>query len=414
MISRRVVLPNSGWDAGTESHCQRVAAWSGELCNALGLSESDRKLVEQAAISHHIPEVLLNDDGRRRLLADLRVTEGGDKPLIPEDVRQLLLAFQGRCPSSGSALAKLATLLEISDDFDQFFEAEPLREPETAGLCTDSSVETMMSYLQVTSRADVGRVIDRLPVFPSAARDVVRYASNPESGIRELEKAASMDQVLAGLLIQTANSAYYSPDRPIAAIRHAISYIGLETARKVLLAAAVRSTFATLRHRQLWNHALDVAQVAEHLARRSKLRCEPAEAFLAGLVHDVGCLAFSMMPPNFLERFYRLTSRGCPPVEVEMCLAGLCHGEVGAETLKQWKFPDALVEAVRWHHRPERSSGCLASLVYLGEFWSGSEEDLPSCIRLRTALERAGISPETLTEIGRKEKGYLESLRFAA
>lgn len=407
--------PDCGWDEGTSLHCRRVAAWSCELASALGLPEADRKLVEQAALSHHLPEVLLNDHGRRRLLADLRMEEGGDQPAIAEEVRELLQAFRGGVRAPAAGLVKLATLLEISDDFDQFFEAEPVLEAErAAGHSMDSSVETMMSYLQVTSRADVGRVIDRLPVFPRAAREVVKCASNPESDVHELERAAAMDQVLAALLIQTANSAYYSPYRPISAIPHAISYIGLETARKVLLAAALRSSFATARHHQLWNHALDVAQAAEYLAQRSKVQMDPSEAFLAGLVHDIGCLAFSMMPPNFLERFYRLTSRGCPPVEVEMCLAGLCHGEVGAETLRQWKFPEAFIEAVRWHHRPERSSGSLASLLYLAEFWTDSEEDLPSCIRLQAASERAGITAAALQEISGKNKGYLEGLRFRA
>jgi len=101
-----------------------------------------------------------------------------------------------------------------------------------------------------------------------------------------------------------------------------------------------------------------------------------------------------------------------PPVQVEMCLAGLCHGEVGAETLKVWKFPHPFVEAVRWHHRPERSPGSLASLLYLGEYWSDSDEDLSSCVRLRTALERAGVSEQTLAELGRKGQGSLESLRL--
>lgn len=412
MTSQYATPGDTGSDAGTNSHCRRVAAWSAELGSALGLSESDRKLVELAAYSHHIPDVLLDDEVRWRLLADLRVEEGLEPSPIPEDVQQLLQVFRESNGPSDAPMAKLAALLEISDDFDQFFESEPLEERARGGKPPDSAVETMMSYLQVTSRSDIGRMIDRLPVFPIAAGEVIKHASNPESGVRELERAASRDQVLAGLLVQTANSAYYSPARPITSIAHAISYVGLETTRKVLVAAALQSRFASKRHRDLWNHALDVAQAAEYLARRSTLRTDPSEAFLAGLVHDVGCLAFAIMPPKFLERFQRLTGRGCPPVQVEMCLAGLCHGEVGAETLKVWKFPQPFVEAVRWHHRPERSTGSLAALLYLGEYWSDSEEDLSSCVRLRTALERAGVSEQTLAELGRKGQGSLESLRL--
>src|SRR5258708_15304720 len=290
MTSQYTVPADTGSDAGTSSHCRRVAAWSAELGSALGLSELDRKLVEQAAFSHHLPDVLLDDEVRSRLLADLWVEEGKQPSPIPEDVQHLLEAFREHGPAE-APMAKLAALLEISDDFDQFFEAEPLEEQARGG--PDSSVETMMSYLQVTSRADIGRVIDRLPVFPSAAGEVIKHASNPESGVRELERAASRDQVLAGVLVQTANSPYYSPPRPITSIAHAISYVGLETSRKVLVAAALQSRFASKRHSELWNHALDVAQVAEHLARRSTLRTGPSEAFLAGLVHDVGCLAFA-------------------------------------------------------------------------------------------------------------------------
>ena len=99
---------------------------------------------------------------------------------------------------------------------------------------------------------------------------------------------------------------------------------------------------------------------------------------------------------------------------VETCLSGLCHGEVGAETLRQWKFPETLVEAVRWQHRPERSSSPLASLLYLSEYWSDSEEDLPSCVRLKVACERSGIVLDALAGTGNKPQDSLESLRFAA
>jgi HD-like signal output (HDOD) protein len=132
------------------------------------------------------------------------------------------------------------------------------------------------------------------------------------------------------------------------------------------------------------------------------------------LIHDIGRLAFAIMPAAFQERFQRLTDGGCPPAEVEMCLSGRCHGEVGAETLTQWKFPPEIIEAVRWHHRPERSSLPLSSLLYLAEFVSESQEDLPSYVRMNTATRLAGISMESLAEIRQKNAGSLESLRFVA
>jgi hypothetical protein len=69
---------------------------------------------------------------------------------------------------------------------------------------------------------------------------------------------------------------------------------------------------------------------------------------------------------------------------------------------------------VRWHHHPERSQLALTSLLYLSEFMTDSQEDLPSHIRLNTACRRAGISMAGLTELRQQDIGGLESLRFVA
>src|ERR1700678_701231 len=414
MTSQVAELMEARGDLAIRAHCLRVATWSSELAGAIGLSESDRNLVEQAALAHHVPEILVDQQAGRRLMAEMRVEPKGEQPFVAENVRAVLETLWGRRPIADPAMGKIVAVLEISDDFDQFFESEPLFDGDSLDQCTNSSVEAMMTYLQVTSRTDVSRVIDRLPVFPRASREVVRQVTNPDVGPREMEAVASLDPVLAGRLIQTANSAYYSPQQPIGTIFHAVSYIGTETARRVMLAAAIRGNFSSPQAHQLWNHSLDVAQTAELVALHSSAKIDPSHAFLAGLIHDVGRLAFTLMPVTFHDRFQRLTDGGCPPVEVEMCLSGRCHGEVGAETLAQWKFPPEIIEAVRCHHRPERSELPLSSLLYLAEFVTESQEDLPSYVRLNAATRLAGISMSAMTAIRQKNAGSLESLRFAA
>jgi putative nucleotidyltransferase with HDIG domain len=407
-------LAGARGDEAIRAHCLRVATWSSELASVVGLSESDRNLVEQAAIAHHVPEILVDDQARRRLLAEMHLEAAGGQPFVADDVRVVLETLWGRRPIADPAMGKIVAVLEISDDFDQFFESEPLFDADSVDECTNSSVEAMMTYLQVTSRADVSRVIDRLPVFPRAAREVVRQVANPDVGPREIEAVASVDPVLAGRLIQTANSAYYSPRMPIGTILQAVTYIGTETARRVLLAAAIRGNFSSPHSHQLWNHSLDVAQTAELVALHASVKIDPSQAFLAGLIHDIGRLAFAIMPAAFQERFQRLTDGGCPPAEVEICLSGRCHDEVGAEALEQWKFPPEIIEAVRWHHRPERSSLPLSSLLYLAEFVTESQEDLPSFVRVNAASRLAGVSMGLLSDIRQKNAGSLESLRFVA
>jgi putative nucleotidyltransferase with HDIG domain len=415
LVSRSISGMEDRADIAVRAHCLRVATWSSELAGAIGLSESERKLVEQAAISHHLPEVLLDDQAHARLLSEMRLEAKGGQPLVPNDVRSVLETMWGRRPIADPALGKIVAVLEISDDFDQYFESQPLfDDTDNPDECANSSVEAMLSHLRVTSQAEIAKVIDRLPVFPRAAREVVRQVTNPDTGPRELEAVCSLDPLLAGRLIQVANSAFYSPRLPIGTIFHAVAYIGTETARRVLLAAALRGHFASAQSHQVWNHSLDVAQTAQMIALHCPIKVDSSQAFLAGLIHDIGRLAFSVMPTPFLERFHRLTDGGCPPVEVEMCLAGRCHGEVGSETLAQWKFPADIIEAVRWHHHPERSRLALTSLLYLAEFMTDAQEDLPSYIRLNTACRQVGISMAALTELHHRHIGGLESLRFAA
>jgi putative nucleotidyltransferase with HDIG domain len=292
--------------------------------------------------------------------------------MVPNDVRVVLETLWGRRPISDPAMGKIVTVLEISDGFDQYFEFQPLFDDAGASdECASSRVEAglveaMMSHLRTTSHADVIQMMERLPAFPGAARKVVRQVMNPDAGPRELQE----------------------------------------------LAAALRGNFASPQSHHIWNHSLDVAQAAQMLAQHCSMRVDASQAFLAGLIHDIGRLAFATLPAAFVERFHRLTDGGCPPVEVETCLAGRCHGEVGSETLARWEFPADIVEAVRWHHHPERSPLALTALLYLAEFMTDSQEDLPSYIRLNTACRQAGISMAALTELRHQDSDGLDSLRF--
>src|SRR3984957_8490092 len=111
MTTRDAVLTEACGDEAIRAHCLRVATWSSELAGAIGLSESDRNLVEQAAIAHHIPEILVDDQARQRLLAEMHLEARGERPFIGEDVRAVLETLWGRRPISDSAMGKIVAVL---------------------------------------------------------------------------------------------------------------------------------------------------------------------------------------------------------------------------------------------------------------------------------------------------------------
>jgi len=229
--------------------------------------------------------------------------------------------------------------------------------------------------------------------------------------LRELEATAVRDPVLAASLIRVANSALYSAGK-ITRVDHAIQYIGTVESRKVMLAAVLRPVFASAGITRLWGHAVATAQFCSALTQQTQF-VGPDEGLLLGLVHDFGALAIRFAPRETCDIYARLVERGCPATCAERLLFGCDHGEIGAEILAEWNFSDGLVEAVRFHHQPERADGPLAALTYLAEFCSGVDEDMPSFNRVEDCLSRTGLSLEVLMEIGTKDKA-LKALRALA
>jgi HD-like signal output (HDOD) protein len=214
----------------------------------------------------------------------------------------------------------------------------------------------------------------------------------------DLERIAASDPVLAGRLLSTANSSRFSPRGDIRTLPQAIGYIGTSVARNVLLAAVLKPLFRSQAMRPVWKHSLECAAVASRIGQLTGT-ISAAEGFLAGLTHDIGMLAISVLHPEATARCRRLVEHGCPQRVTESVVCGADHTQAGEQILKAWSFPADLVRGVRWHHAPERSDEAMSAVLYVTEFWTCSEEDLPSVSRLNTAMSRIGLTHETLATI---------------
>lgn len=419
-------------EEGLRTHCRRVAALSLEISGRLRLPAGENHILEKAALLHHYPPTLLNPASLERLITDMlgsgwrQAIDGSD--LFPgpadQEVRQVLEAmgrpFRGAAESKPALFAQIVELANLFDEQIEFLPYEyrtveqildELRWMANDGFCHPAVVTALVS-LPRAPKEQLLEVVYRLPVFPAVALKTLALASGEEVSFQVLENLVSSDQVLAGNLLKVANSALFSPARVISNIRLALSYIGLEAARKVLMAAVMQPLFASERLKELWRHSVEMAQVAERLARCSG-RVNPEEAFLCGLVHDVGRLAMERLSGEVPAAHARLLAKGCCPVFAELLLCRFEHGDLGADILRVWNFPEHLIEAVQHHHHPEQSESVMAALLYVAEFWSGAEEDLPSAVRLSRAMERCGLSSEQITAF-EEGNGLLDALIRAA
>jgi putative nucleotidyltransferase with HDIG domain len=376
----------------------------------------------EAALQHHQP-LYLRDSSLSRLMGDLGFQADSafdDKSTTRSKLaEQILVAFQSRvAPDENDQAAHLARVLEAANCFDEQLEYAPF-EQDGIEKVLDQAVEEqrlvdealgfVLNSLRCSSREELGGVMEKLPVYPAIAMRLYRLLSNAEVSFSMLESIAKADQVIAGKLVKAANSVYYSPWQPIRTVAQAVSYVGTRDAGRILLASSIQPLFALPRLRQLWKHAIEAGQVAERIAELSG-GIEPGEAFLLGLLHDVGKLAITLLSKEINESIDRLMEKGCQPAVSELVLCGFDHAEAGAEVLRHWKFSEEMITAVRYHHQPERTGSVLSAVLYLTEFWCDSEEDIPSNARLYTAMKLAGVTPEALEEARISFNGALSGL----
>ena len=225
-----------------------------------------------------------------------------------------------------------------------------------------------------------------------------------------MQSIATSDPVLAAELIRAANSAAFGARQEIKTLAQAVAHIGTEKACRILVAASLKRLFVAKTLHGVWNHSLEASQIAPSVAKLSPC-VNPEEALPAGLVHDIGRLAASLLPEEFQRRSARLLAKGCTLSQVETALCGATHSELGARALERWNFPRDLVEAMRFHHQPERSSSLLATVLYVAELCSSPLEHIPSLARAKAALDRLGLDAESRHEIEPAAQ-LLQSLRW--
>ena len=213
---------------------------------------------------------------------------------------------------------------------------------------------------QALQRAETVRL------FPSAAMRIQSVATDSRSSLADLERAVALDAALAALLLKLANSAYYGMPRGVATLRQAIQVLGFRATQDLALALALLSLGHSAHplRKELTRHSMRTGAAAQSLARSSR-SADPGEAFVAGLVHDIGALLMLELWPGQSEAILRAQEPD-RRLGAEHAAFGFDHALLGAACLERWSLPPSICAAVRGHHdsEPPAASG-LASAVWM-------------------------------------------------
>ncbi len=213
-----------------------------------------------------------------------------------------------------------------------------------------------------------------LPVMPPIAAEIIRKCENPNTEVSALIQLISRDAALAVRVLKIANSSFYSAARKIETLQQAIVLLGYSTLRSIVVAASLRDVFSRfgLSERLLWEHSVAAAIAATTVARQTGGRARD-EAFVGGLVHDIGKLLLHFQAEKEYQEVMRSVYAGeQEALEAEQDAFGFDHTEVGALVLEKWRLPEELVEAIGCHHNPRATktgegARKLASLIEVAD-----------------------------------------------
>jgi HD-like signal output (HDOD) protein len=219
------------------------------------------------------------------------------------------------------------------------------------------------------------RSASRLPAFPSSLARLVKAMETQDRSADDLAQIIESDAALAARLLKVANSSFYGRTRSVSSVRQAVVVLGNRTVRSLALAvwthtfnpkAGVRADAAT--QVTLFCHGIATAVISKQLAAR----LDPAlseDAFLAGLLHDIGrvALVFQLGRRYRESTMERCSNPDTSLLDVEREVLGFDHAQLGSTLMQSWKLPSFLADVAAMHHaelNSVRASPVLCAVAY--------------------------------------------------
>jgi putative nucleotidyltransferase with HDIG domain len=218
---------------------------------------------------------------------------------------------------------------------------------------------------------------EQLPPLPHVVGQALKIIADPESSLEELAVILAQDQSLLAMIIRVSNSALYSTGQAVSSLQTAITKLGINTVRSLVLTASTQSVFpwddAQIGRfgKALWGHAKECGLAARRVAQNIGYP-DPEEAFVGGLLHDIGRLAILMghaVEFAEIDRRNAAGQQGLVPAEQE--LLGFDHTVIGHMLAQKWHMPSTLLACVEQHHRPQEATDSfrtLANIIAMADY----------------------------------------------
>jgi putative nucleotidyltransferase with HDIG domain len=260
--------------------------------------------------------------------------------------------------------------------------------------------------------------ISHIATLPEITLKIIELVENPASTAQDLHKLISCDPALCSRVLKVVNSSFYGLPGQIASINRAIVMLGLNAVKNIAIAASLAKLFRGgqitpyFAARDLWDHSIATAAATKLLADKLSFGLTD-EAFLAGLIHDIGFMVEMQYDRNkmidVLDRV-RPSGDGVPSGDLmaaERQIFSVTHQEFGQALCDRWKFPKTLSSVTRHHHNPSEAPTehrKLCALVYIADriaaqHAGGFRLDLQKLEQNQTVNDIVGLTSDKLDKI---------------
>ena len=277
------------------------------------------------------------------------------------------------------------------------------------------------SLMDVHPRELAGMVKD-IPTLPVIYQQLFQIMQDPEFSVPHVSDLIAQDQALSAKILHLVNSAFYGYNKQIKTISRAVVILGFRAVRSAALAISVFDYFKDegetngVNMKDFWVHSIAVATTCKVLAEEAKVT-QQEEAFVVGLLHDVGKL---------IEKRYFADDFGdlCRAAQEqhltwfggEQLLFQINHATIGKAVFRAWDFPSTVVDAIHYHHEPEKAGTVpqMAALVHVADYVSyemrlGAPGAYPPSTCSPAALKVLGLTLAQVEELHGRIREELDS-----
>lgn len=203
--------------------------------------------------------------------------------------------------------------------------------------------------------------IESLPILPCLYVEIMEVMRSPASSVQKVGGIISRDISMTAKILQLVNSAFFGLCRHVSSPAQAVSLLGMEIVKALVLSVQIFSQFDQARLdgfslEGLWDHSIRSSVFAKAIAKEEgKGQYMIDDAFMAGMLHDLGKMVLIVnLPERYGEALAVAQGENRFLWEVELEILGATHAEIGAYLMGLWGLPSHVVEAIGFHHNPRK------------------------------------------------------------